>query len=301
MISLLIPAYNYDVRTLVQSLHAELAGMQIPFEIIVMEDGSEAPASTCNASLAALPRVRYVQLSANIGRYQIRQQLAALAQYEWLLFLDADALPLRVDFVQTYLQATPHQKVIVGGTVYSPLSPAAPQVLRWKAGHKKEMFSLLQRQAAPALHFSLFNVMLHREAWQALSFPAFFKGYGHEDTFIGLQLAQKNIPIHHIENPALHGNLDDAVTYLQKTKQALENLWRLCSYFPDQRLLQRQIRLYRCYRRLRAWQLLPALLLLYGIFEKDIERHLHSAAPQLLCFDLFKLAHFARLAKADHK
>ena len=40
MLSILIPAYNYDCTLLVKDLHKQVIECKIPFEIIVAEDGS---------------------------------------------------------------------------------------------------------------------------------------------------------------------------------------------------------------------------------------------------------------------
>ena len=90
MISVLIPVHNYLITTLVQSLHKQLTVEKIAFEIICLDDASTDKKFTkINKKIRELEGVKYNLLKTNIGRSAIRNKLAKIAQYEWLLFLDA--------------------------------------------------------------------------------------------------------------------------------------------------------------------------------------------------------------------
>ncbi len=45
------------------------------------------------------------------------------------------------------------------------------------------------------------------------------KGYGHEDTFIGIELERKNIHTRHINNPVLHNRLETANAFIKKIRK----------------------------------------------------------------------------------
>ena len=90
MLSILIPIYNYDVTQLVTQLHQQATATHQPFEIITIEDGSVKHIAE-NDLLRDLPNVTHIVREKNIGRSAIRNQLADMAQYDYLLFIDCDA------------------------------------------------------------------------------------------------------------------------------------------------------------------------------------------------------------------
>ena len=65
MLSILIPTYNYDITKLVTDLHQQATDLEIVFEIIVMEDGSEKYI-TENQKINALSGCRSIILNKNI-------------------------------------------------------------------------------------------------------------------------------------------------------------------------------------------------------------------------------------------
>ncbi|MEL6925904.1 MAG: glycosyltransferase family 2 protein, partial [Bacteroidota bacterium] len=132
MISVCIPIYNFDVRPLVHTLHQQLLAAAVPFEIVLMDDASTQDFRQINAALESLQHCVYIQLSQNIGRAAIRNQLAQRAQYEALLFMDCDAkAPPR--FIQKYMDSLREgAAVVVGGRSYSSTAPTdIRQRLRW--------------------------------------------------------------------------------------------------------------------------------------------------------------------------
>ena len=107
MLSILIPTYNYDIQTLVDKVHAQLVDCKIKFEILCYDDCStKTEITTANKSIAALENTQYKILDGNIGRSAIRNLLAKDARFDLLLFLDADVIPVKKDFISTYLKLT---------------------------------------------------------------------------------------------------------------------------------------------------------------------------------------------------
>ena len=90
-LSILIPCYNWDVQSLINHLHSLCVNSQKlnKFEIICIEDASKECFS--NDQISELSNVKYKKLTQNIGRAKIRNLMAQKAQYEWLLFIDADS------------------------------------------------------------------------------------------------------------------------------------------------------------------------------------------------------------------
>ena len=140
MLSILIPTYNYNVYGLVQQLQGQSLQAEIAFEIIVMDDASpKAEFIALNDKINTLPHCRYELLTNNIGRSAIRNLLAKNAKYNWLLFLDADTLPVDESLLANYLPfLNDEEKVVYGGIRYQPERPPQDMILRWVYGNERE-------------------------------------------------------------------------------------------------------------------------------------------------------------------
>ncbi|RZK13478.1 MAG: glycosyltransferase, partial [Hymenobacter sp.] len=160
-LSILIPVFNREVATLVHSLRAQLPDWPGPAEIRLLDDGSAEEFRVQNRRLVALPGVVYQELAANIGRAAIRNQLAANAQYEWLLLLDNDSLLPDAQFLARYAQAQaagPETTLFIGGTTYEAAPPADPALrLRWLYGRAREMRPAALRQRDPGGQLNINN------------------------------------------------------------------------------------------------------------------------------------------------
>ena len=94
MLSILIPAYNYDVLPLVQELHNQASKAGIAFEIIVLDDASPDKKTVEGNQKAGLYEfTEFIINQNNSGRTLTRKKLAEKAKYDTLLFLDADVMP----------------------------------------------------------------------------------------------------------------------------------------------------------------------------------------------------------------
>jgi len=106
MLSILIPTYNYNIEALVTELHAQSTACDIDFEILCYDDGSiNLEIIEENKSINVLKNTTYKVLDSNIGRSSIRNLLAKDANYDLLLFLDADVIPVKDDFISKYLNS----------------------------------------------------------------------------------------------------------------------------------------------------------------------------------------------------
>lgn len=293
MISILIPVYNQDVHILVARLCAGLSRLEGGGEIIVMDDGSAPAYNLRNADLAALPGVRLVVQPANQGRLKIRQLLAQEAKGEWLLFLDGDSGIPDEDFLPRYAAALqPGTAVVVGGRTYQTHPPANSQLrLHWKYGTNRENRQP-GRQHQPA--FMTNNFLIAARLFRTLQLGQPTQGYGHEDTWIGIQLEEAAIQVDYIDNPVIHEGLEETAEFIRKSENALVNLKQLSRQVPAGQLA-RHVKLFRVYRQLQKWRLHWAPLWGYKLFENRILRNLHSDDPSLRLFDLYRLYYFSRL------
>lgn len=293
MISLLIPVFNQNVNTLIARLSAGLSHLGQAGEIIVMDDGSDAAYQQLNSPLATLPFVRYIPHAQNHGRIRIRQMLAAAAVGEWLLFLDGDSELCSDNFLQQYYQAIEgNTGVVVGGRTYSSTPPDDCTLrLHWKYGSAREGRRPGEKQQ-PA--FMTNNFLIQAQYFNQLSFDTGGEGYGHEDTWIGLQLEKAGIPVNYIDNPVLHTGLEKNTVFITKSENALVNLQKLSTQVPGD-MLARHVKLFRVYQTLKAWNGLWIAKGVYKLLRKYILRNLHSCNPSLTLFDLYRLQYFIGL------
>src|SRR2546423_15706495 len=102
MISILIHVYNTKLYALVHTLSEKLKTSG-EGEIIVLDDCSLQEFRETNEEVNGLPGVRYKFLDRNIGRLQIRKELAMMSNYPWLLFIDGDSEIKNKEFLKCYL------------------------------------------------------------------------------------------------------------------------------------------------------------------------------------------------------
>jgi glycosyltransferase involved in cell wall biosynthesis len=287
-LSILIPVFNREVSTLVNSLRAQLLDWPGPAEIRLLDDGSAEAFRSQNRLLAALPNVIYQELAANIGRAAIRNQLAASAQYEWLLLLDNDSLLPDQQFLARYAQAlvAGPPALFIGGTTYEVTPPADPALrLRWLYGRAREMRPAAVRQRDPGGQLSINNALLPSAILRRFPLDERLSGYGHEDTKFGLELSRAGVVVRHLDNPVLHDGLEPAAVFLAKNQQAVRNLAQVLRTDG----LGAATRLVQAAERLRRTGLAQAAQAAFGALEPALRRNLLSRKPSLRALDALKL------------
>ncbi|GAB3864884.1 hypothetical protein GCM10028824_03000 [Hymenobacter segetis] len=285
-LSVLIPVFNRAVRELIHSLLTQISDWPGPVEILLLDDFSSEEFRRLNRPLGNLPGVNYRELPQNVGRAAIRNQLAAVAQHEWLLLLDNDSLLPDNQFLARYTIALGRAAVLIGGTGYESAPPADPTLyLRWHYGQAREARPAAVRQAAPYGQLTINNALIRADIFRRFPLDERLTGYGHEDTKFGVELAAARVAILHLDNPVLHDGLEPAAVFLKKSEQAVRNLaqvYRQDGLGTDSRLLQMAL-------RLRRLGLAPAARATLGAAVPGLRRQLLSAAPRLPLLDLLKL------------
>ena len=104
MLSILIPSFNYNVYPLAKELETQALNANIVYELICIDDGSFSILNEENQKINTLTNCNFIEHKKNIGRTANRQFLANKAQYNWLLYIDADVLPKHSSFISTYLE-----------------------------------------------------------------------------------------------------------------------------------------------------------------------------------------------------
>jgi len=173
MISVLIPVYNYNIIPLVTDLIAQFEYVDCKWELFLSDDNSS---KFKNENLnfingLHLQNVKLFQQISNVGNAANRNFLIEKASNEWLLFLDTDVLPVKNDFISTYVleMISTNKDIISGDIVYDEKKPL-PHLLRWKYGKEKEQLSILERKKEPILNLRGANFAIKKALAQKLGF-----------------------------------------------------------------------------------------------------------------------------------
>lgn len=290
MLSILIPTYEYVCYSLVRDLHVQAERLDIPYEIIVADDGSREQVKViANLKINDLPHCRYIRREQNTGRAANINYLAEIAQGERLLIIDCDAKVENPQFLENYIQAKGN--VVVGGLYHASVCHDPHRSLRHKyerAADRQRSADL--RSAFPYRSFSTFNFLISRALFLQIRFDKDCKEYGYEDALFGVELAKRGIPVNHIDNPLLHTGIDTNTAFLHKTETALRTLSGLHGK------MEGGSRIERVYTKFRSWHLVLPLRWCHALFGRLIYAYLeHSADPSLRLFALYKLCYYASL------
>jgi len=278
MLSILIPVYEEPITQLVAELVRQGRALEIPFEVIVLDDGSSEAIKKENQTIAEFKEVFYENLPKNLGRSLIRNTLGVRAKFPYLLFLDCDSYPSSNEFLKNYIKFLSPNTVLIGGTAYES-KPTKGKELHWMVGSQREVFSVEDRSRDPHHGFSSFNFVVPKAVFQKIKFDPTISGYGHEDTLYGWSLKKKKVEVLHVDNRLIHLGLDDANTFLEKRQMAIRNLLLL-----KEKYAMMDTRLLRTYDRFSKMGLNGILIRLFGVFEKQILQNLNSSKPRLILF-----------------
>lgn len=280
MISVLIPVFNNDISILISDLQYQKLRDNIPCEIVVFDDASVESIRKVNRKVCIDTGVVYKELVENCGRVEIRKRLSNAAQFEWMLFIDSDSKIIKQTFLQQYLDSIDFNDAIVGGTSYEIERPPCSKRLHWKYGKHREITNDKKKT------FRTNNFCIRKSLFKEIDFPNEIKGYGHEDTYIGIQLEKLGVHVKYIENPVLHLGVEYNKIFITKSENALKNLLELQKYV-DEKTLRKHVTLYDIYCKLRS---LPQLVFfVHAVIKPFMERNLYSCNPRLFYFDFYRL------------
>lgn len=296
MISILIPVFNQTVTGLVRELREQGQRLNISYEVIVLDDGSESSIVDQNRVVGQWENVTFITGSRNIGRAAARNQLAKLANYTHLLFIDCDAAVLHGTYLSNYLENMDKGAVVCGGTAYQATPPEKKEFLfRWKYGKKRESVPAKQRRKNSYAGFSSFNFLINKDLFLSIQFDEKLRQYGHEDTLFGYELGRRGSHVLHIDNPLLHLGLEPGQLFIRKTEAGLKNLFHLTRLYGESREFIKLVKLLRVFYRLQRSGMLPLPESFTRRLVKMIEKRLLAADPNLLLFDLYKLLYYSSL------
>lgn len=223
-LSILIPVYCDSCVEQVKVLCRQCRGLQMPWEIVVADDGSPIDKASLNDEVAEMDGCRLIKYPENIGRAGIRNFLAQQAHYDTIIYIDAGMMP-SARFIAVYVEHIGKAEVVVGSLKVDE-NHIDRSNLRCKNELRAERRSSAQkRNQSPYTNFHSGNFMIRRQTMLDHPFRGEIKTYGYEDTLFGKGLAEKHVSILHIDNPLYFVRFEPNARYLEKTREAMLTLY----------------------------------------------------------------------------
>lgn len=297
MLSILIPTYNYNVVPLVLELQKQCLECRIEFEILCQDDVSQQFIEE-NSKINSLTNCVFSINSQNLGRGKNINFLAKKAQFEWLLIMEADALPENKFYLKNYIKLlSKSSTVIFGGVKYPNKIPPKEKVLRWKYGVNREAKSLEHRLKNKYDFVFTWNLVIRKDILLGNPFPEFIRQYGYEDAVFIKTLQINSVPIFHIENPLIHYNDEYSIDFIKKSERAVKTLYEL---ILTENIDYKYIKLSYTYSILKKLHLIGLVKAIYYKTKPQIVTNLKSENPNLYVLDFYKLGYFCSLNQSKN-
>lgn len=296
MLSILIPFKNYDLNALCNELLSQINNDNLTAEIIICDDSSDLFLKE-NSVLKQKNDIIFLENQTNLGRTKTRQKLAQEATYDWILFLDADMMPVHKDYIFKYLvsiQNHPTTDLFFGGVQYEHTKPKKEKILRWVYGKKREAKTQEYREIkTPSAIFSS-NTLYKKEAF--LEINIFTENYYGLDNIISNVIKQQNKQVLHIDNNAYHLGLESSKEYICKVEKSIQTLFDF-----EQRgvIKNNDFKIQKIYLQLKKLYLINLINLLYKTTKPLIFSNLSSYYPILFLLDFYKLNIYIALKKNE--
>lgn len=290
MLSILIPTYNYKITKLVETLSMQLKQVDLPFEVLVLDDCSKnIDLIETNKTITQFTNCYYIQETVNKGRTATRQALAETAKYNWLLFMDADVLPLNDNFIKILDIENQTADVVFGGISYEKSKPENDKILRWKYGKAREAKPVSEREKIPYLSIISQCFLIKKSVF--LKANDFHDNVYGVDVLFAQNLEKMQVQVLHINNPIIHLGLECSESFIKKTKKGLESLYQ----FEKENKIPKDYRpIQKAYQSLKKNGALKLFMKIMKTFDKAILKNLKSSSPSLFLFDLYRLYYFVQ-------
>ena len=292
-ISVCIPVYNFDVRTLVFDLKKEIQNHQLEIEIVLIDDCSDDFYKNINDSLFSKVE-QYILLENNIGRSQIRNLFLQYAKGDFLLFLDCDVKINQNDFLRNYLKEIDSNidvEVFYGNF---EIDKTFSHTLRNRYSLSKEIFHVQKSNDVSLL--KTVNCLIKRQVLESYPFDDSMLNYGYEDFVFAKTLEYAKVKFLAFQNPVIHVDETSNVDFLKKTKIAVNTLYELSLDKSKEKYIQ-DVTLYKVAKKMILFQLASVFLVFYRLVENRILKNLQSNHPNLMNFDFYKLGLLLRKMK----
>ncbi|PHR57017.1 MAG: hypothetical protein COA43_12935 [Robiginitomaculum sp.] len=285
-LSVLIPYFRDDPAKLLSAL-----GTHVDIEILIYDDGTQDPvinkALTSLASKISTP-VRLLFAHENKGRSTARNILTENAKAEWVLFLDADMLPLGENFVADYLREIEKNDsdIIFGGFSVVAEKQSNDTELHRYFSLISDCLSAEERTKFGPQYICSSNLCVRTSVLAACGFDTSFEGWGWEDSEWAARVA-KSYTIKHAEIPALHLGLESTETLLSRFKTSGANYVKFTSAHPE---LAKTLTLYKMVHKFKK---IPGQKLLRPLYAVLVRMNFAPAKLRLLALKLWRASWYA--------
>lgn len=299
MISICIPVYNFDVRPTVERLASQMSQLSVEAEIVCIDDCSTV--SFPVPDVAPECHFQWIGLEHNVGRARIRNMFLRYARHDYLLFLDCDSL-IPDGFLRRYIAQIASlqspESVVCGGRVYDAHDNTRRQRLRYRYGTQCESKAAAVRSNAPYKSFMTNNFIVHRAVLERVPFDERISQYGHEDTLFGYCLMQQGVPVIHLDNPVVNGDVESNREFLRKTQAGVQSLVEIYRRLGHDSAFVGQVALLKFYRRVQDARLIWAVRLGYGLSHRLLEwAFARGLCVNMTLFAFYKLGLFVQLLR----
>lgn len=287
VLSVLTPFHGDDPRPLFATLGAAPDGV----EFVLLDDGSrntQLLAQVVEASAALGAPVRIIVRENNAGRAVARNRLIAEARGRYVLFLDADMIPDRPDFLARWLKLIERKRPFVafGGLSVAQAKPTRETALHYNVFSRSDCAVARERAKRPAQTTASANLLVRRAVFRRMPFDPAFSGWGFEDTDWALRVS-RHTRILHINNSATHAGLDSVETLLRKSAEAGPNFARLVENHPI------DIKRFAAYRAARALKRTPARSAVRALAASIARNKAAPMSARRAALKIFRAAHYA--------
>ena len=293
MLSILIPTFNYNTFPLVENLWNKIIVEKIPFEILVLDDGSTSFLIE-NEQINSLENCNFIKNSNNLGRTQTRNLLAKSAKYDWLLFLDSDVIPVNLNFISEYIHYLKKEyDVILGGIKYEKNHQDNSKILRYKYGKSREEIAAKIRNKNPYSAILSGNILIKKNIFLLCNFTNHENLYG-MDNYFAYQLFLHKFSVYHIENTVYHIGLEDNEIFLEKSLLSVYNRKQLFEKIEGFETLNPILKKYKI---INYWHLNILVSYIFKKSKRFLKKNILGNNPNLLIFDLYRLGYLCSLKK----
>jgi hypothetical protein len=297
MLSILIPIFNWNCIPLVKCLYNQARKLKIDFEIVCIDDASSSFKEE-NRSISDIPFCRYYELTENVGWRKIRNRLGHEAKYEFLLFLDCDAMPTSENYLAIYLAAAKSNTVLSGGCNYPKEKPKFQYLLRYNFGKISEEVDAFRRNKTRYHRFNTFNFLIPKAIFEQVQFDETITRYGHDDTLFGIDLQRLGVNVKHINAPICHTDIDTNEAFLAKSESAIENLFILQSKMSNAIFLS-HFQLAKTCERVHI--ISPFILFIFKIIKKKLRKILINSIPSPHLLSVYKIGYYFEVKASSKK
>ena len=292
MLSILIPTFNYNALPLAKILEQQALKSGIIFELLCIDDGSFSEKNNKNQLINSLTNSKFFENKKNVGSKANRERLAEIAQYNWLLFIDADSKPKETNYLAKYIsQINNSYDAIFGGIAYYPKQEGSSKSLRYKFGRNREEIDAKIRNKNPFKVITSANFIIKKLIFLKITDQRTPNIYG-LDYLFSLQLKEHNVRVKHINDEVYHLGLDTNSDFLNKTRKAVEALHYT---YKIKKIKKHNISLLSTYKIMTGFGLKAPFRWLFKKFKNKIEHNLIGKKPNLFLFDLYRLGYLCSL------